>query len=168
MNRKLGYLGLSLLCILATALTLSVGVTQAGGDGIVASANGSGQIYNPELRTFTFTAQTDSSGVSRGQTEAFSRSSGNRWHGTLNCLSVSGNVATMSGVVTDISPVTPPFFVPGNFIQFQVIDNGHGQSGTPDEISLTFFFATGSSDPGCTGTGVFANIPIAHGNVTVH
>jgi hypothetical protein len=169
MNCKLRYFGLSLLCILATALALSVGVTQAGGDGIVASANGSGQIYNPELRTFTFTAQTDSSGVSRGQTEAFSRSGGIRWHGTLDCLSVSGNVATMSGVVTDISPSTPPFFVVGSNILFQVVDNGHGQSGTPDDISLTFFFGTGAgNNPGCTGFGTFATTPIAHGNVSVH
>ena len=172
MNRKLGYFGLSVLCILTAVLTLSIGNSPAIGDGIVALANGSGQIHvgtPPELRTFTFTAQTDSSGTSRGQVEGFNRSgAGRRFHCSVDCLSISGNVATVGGVVTDISPATPPFFEPGNFILFQVIDNGHGQSGTPDEISLTFFFSTGSSNPGCTGFGTFANIPVEHGNVTVH
>ena len=162
MNHKLGYFG---LCILAIALTLSVGVTQAGGDGIVASASGSGQFHNPELRTFTFTAQTDSSGVSRGQEEVFSRSAGLRWHANIDCLSVSGNVATMSGTVTDINSTTPPFVV-GSRVLFQVIDNGPGQSGTPDDISSTFFFGIGPPVP-CTGTGTFATIPVEHGNVTV-
>ncbi len=171
MNRKLGYFGLSVVCIVTAALMLSVGNSPASGDGIVGLANGSGQIHvgsPPELRTFTFTAQTDSSGTTRGQQEIFNRSAGRRSHAELDCLSVSGNVATMGGVVTQIDPSTPPFFVVGNFILFQVIDNGHGQSGTPDEISLTFFFSTGSSNPGCTGFGTFANIPVEHGNVTVH
>jgi hypothetical protein len=162
MNHKLSCLG---LCILAIALALSVCVTQAGGDGIVASANGSGQIHNPDLRTFTFTAQTDSSGISRGQEEVFSRSSGIRWHADINCLSVSGNVATMSGTVTDTNSTTPPFVV-GADVLFQVVDNGHGQSGTPDDISLTFFQTTGPFP--CTGFGTFATIPVEHGNVTVH
>lgn len=167
MNRRPLFLGFAVTAILVAALALNVGVTRAGGN--TALATGSGQIHNPELRTFTFTARTDSSGVSSGQTEAFSRSGGIRWHGTLDCLSVSGNVATMSGVVTDISPSIPPFFVVGSNIQFQVEDNGHGQSGTPDEISLTAFFGTGAgNNPGCTVPQVFATIPIEHGNVTVH
>jgi hypothetical protein len=167
MNHKLGYF---VPCILAMTLTLTVGVT-AGGDGIEASANGSGQIHvgsPPELRTFSFTAQTDSLGISRGQEELNNRSTGTVSHVQIDCLSVSGNVATMGGVVTDISPVTPPFFVPGNFVVFQVIDNGHGQSGIPDDISLTFFYATGNPNPGCTGFGTLVTTPVEHGNVTVH
>jgi hypothetical protein len=94
-------------------------------------------------------------------------SKGGAWHGTLDCLSVTGNVATMSGVVTDISPVVPPFFVVGSHILFQAIDNGEGTKTAPDLISLTFFFGTGVN-PGCTGFGVFATIPVEHGNVQVH
>src|SRR5262249_38702222 len=105
-------------------------------------------------------------GVTRGETEAFSRSAGFRWHGTIDCLDIVGNVATMSGVVTDISPVSPPFLVVGSHILFQVIDNGEGSKAAPDLISLTFF--NGTFDTGCTGFGIFATIPVKHGNVPVH
>jgi len=166
MTHKL--LGSSVAAITVAVLLLTVGSGAAVAQ-VVASATGSGQIYNPDLRTFTFNATTDSSGVTTGQTEVKSRSGGIRWHGTINCLSVSGNVATMSGLVTDIDPSTPPFFVVGSNILFQVIDNGGGSNAPPDLISLTFFFGVGpSNNPGCTGFGTFANIPISHGNVTVH
>ena len=160
-------LGFSVAAITIAALLLTVGSGVALAQ-VVALATGSGHIHvNSELRTFTFNASTDTSGVTTGQTQAFNRSTGSKWHGSLDCLSVVGNVATMSGVVTDISPSTPPFFVVGSHIQFQVIDNGQGQNAPPDLISLTFFFGTGFN-PGCTGTGTFATIPVEHGNVTVH
>jgi hypothetical protein len=165
MVRKLLWLSVAATTFAAFLFTVGSGVALAQ---VVASATGSGQIHiSGDLRTFTFNAQTDSSGVTSGQTQAFSRSSGIKWHGTLDCLSVVGNVATMSGVVTDISPVTPPFFVVGSHIVFQVIDNGEGSNPPPDLISLTFFFGTGTN-PGCTGFGVFATIPVEHGNVQVH
>jgi hypothetical protein len=165
MARKL--LGFSVAAITVAALVLTVGSGVAFAQ-VVALATGSGQIHvNGELRTFTFNASTDTSGVTTGQTQAFSRSSGIKWHGTINCLNVVGNVATMSGVVTDISPATPPFFVVGADIVFQVIDNGQGQNASPDLISLTFFNPPGNPFP-CAGNGVFATIPVEHGNVTVH
>jgi hypothetical protein len=74
----------------------------------------------------------------------------------------------MAGVVTDITPGLGDPFLVGNFIVFQVIDNGEGSNAPPDLISLTFFFPAGSPNPGCTGFGVFATIPIEHGNVQVH
>jgi len=152
---------------LAAALALSAGTATAAGSGIVASATGSGHFdVSGDLRTFTFNAGTNSSGVTTGQTEAHSRNAGISWHGTIDCLNVLGNVATMSGVVTDISPATPPFFAVGSHIVFQVIDNGEGSNAQPDLISLTFFF--GPDDPGCTGLGVFATTPIEEGNVQVH
>jgi hypothetical protein len=159
--------GSSVAAITIAVLLLTVGSGAAVAQ-VVASATGSGQIHvSGDLRTFTFNAETDSSGVTSGQTEAKSRSTGIQWHGTLDCLNVVGNVATMSGVVTDISPATPPFFVVGSNIVFQVIDNGEGANAPPDLISLTFFFGTGPP-PGCAGFGIFANIPIEHGNVKVH
>jgi hypothetical protein len=168
MTRRLPGLVVFSITAVVIALTAASGVAVAQGN--VASATGSGQIYvGTDLRTFTFTARTDSAGNTTGQTAGNNRNSGYQWHGVLTCLSVSGNVATMSGVVTEISPSTPPFFVVGNYIQFQVIDNGEGAKGTgPDLISLTNFYATGSANPGCTGTGTYANIPISHGNVQVH
>jgi hypothetical protein len=96
-----GVLGAA-IAIAALLVTVDPGVAVAQ---VVASATGSGQIHvSGSLRTFTFNASTDSSGVTTGQTQADNRSAGIRWHGTLDCLNVVGNVATMSGVVTDITP----------------------------------------------------------------
>ena len=120
-----------------------------------------------DLRTFTFNATADSSGNTTGQTQGFNRNAGIKWHGTVNCLNVVGNVATMSGVVTDITPGPGSPFVVGSNIVFQMIDNGEGSNAPPDLISLTFFFGPGPPQP-CTGLGIFATIPIEHGNVQVH
>ena len=161
-------LGPSIAAIALAALLLTIGSGLAVAQ-VVASATGSGQIHiSGALRTFTFNANTDSSGVTTGETQAFSRISGTKWHGTLNCLNIVGNVATMSGVVTDITPGLADPFLVGNFIVFQVIDNGEGSKAPPDLISLTFFFPAGSPNPGCTGFGVFATIPVEQGNVQVH
>ena len=154
------------ITLAALLLTLGSGVALAQ---VVASATGSGQIHvSGSLRTFTFNAHTNSSGVTTGQTQGDNRSAGIKWHGTLDCLNVVGNVATMSGVVTDITPGLGDPFLVGNFILFQVIDNGEGSKAPPDLISLTFFFPAGSANPGCTGFGIFATIPVEHGNVQVH
>jgi hypothetical protein len=166
MVRKLAGFSLTASTVAALLLTFSSSVVFAQK---VASATGSGQIQvSGDLRTFTFNANTDSSGVTTGQTQGNNRNSGIKWHGTLTCLNVVGNVATMSGVVTDITPGLGDPFLVGNFIQFQVIDMGEGQNAPPDLISLTLFFPVGSSDPGCTVPQITATIPILHGNVQVH
>ena len=166
MARKLIGVSVAAITLVAVLLTLGSGVAVAQ---VVASATGSGHIHiSGSLRTFTFNANTDSSGVTSGQTQGDNRSSGTKWHGTLNCLNVVGNVATMAGVVTDITPGLGDPFLVGNFIVFQVIDNGEGSKAPPDLISLTFFFPAGSPNPGCTGFGVFATSPIEQGNVQVH
>ena len=166
MARKV--LGVSVPAITLAAVLLTLGSSVALAQ-VVASATGSGHFHvSGDLRTFTFNANTDSSGVTTGQTKGVNRNAGVKWHGTLNCLNVVGNVATMSGVVTDITPGLGDPFLVGNFIVFQVIDNGEGSNAPPDLISLTFFFPAGSPNPGCTGFGIFATIPIEHGNVQVH
>ena len=74
-------------------LTVGSGVVLAQ---VVAAATGSGQFHEfpgPKgYRTFTFSAQTDSSGVTTGVTQGHSRS----------VADVEGHVATMSGVITDV------------------------------------------------------------------
>ena len=165
MVRKL--LGISLATITVAAVLFTVGSDTALAQ-VVASATGSGQFrVSGDLRTFTFNANTNSSGVTTGQTQGNNRNAGVMWHGTLTFLHVVGNVATMSGVVTDITPGLGDPFLVGNFIQFQVIDMGEGQNAPPDLISLTLFFPAGSSDPGCTVPQITATIPIEDGNVQV-
>jgi hypothetical protein len=165
MARKLLGVSVAAITVAAVLLTLGSGVALAQ---VVASATGSGQFHvSGDLRTFTFNATADSSGNTTGQTQGFNRNAGIKWHGTINCLNVVGNVATMSGVVTDITPGLGSPFVVGSNIVFQVIDNGEGSNAPPDLISLTFFFGPGPPQP-CTGLGIFATIPIEHGNVQVH
>ena len=165
-HRKI--LGLSLAAITLAALLLTIGSGIAVAQ-VVASATGSGHFrVSGDLRTFTFNANKDDAGVTTGQTQGHNRNAGIKWHGTLTCLNVVGNVATMSGVVTDITPGLGDPFLVGNFIQFQVIDMGEGNNAPPDLISLTLFFPTGSADPGCTVPQIAATIPILDGSVTVH
>jgi len=134
---------------------------------IVASATGAGTItINGDLRTFSFTAHRDSSHNSRGQAELFNRSSGLRVHLAINCLSVAGNVASMSGTVAESNLTGEPFGA-GSPFWFQVIDNGEDKNAQPDLISLVIFFFGPQGVP-CTSPLVPATTPIEGGNVQVH
>jgi hypothetical protein len=165
-NRKIVGPSLAAITLAALLLTILSGVSVAQ---TVASATGSGHIQvSDDLRTFTFNANKDAGGVTNGQTQGKNRNAGIKWHGNITCLNVVGNVATMSGVVTDITPGLGDPFLVGNFIQFQVIDMGEGHNAPPDLISLTLFFPTGTADPGCTVPLITATIPILDGNVQVH
>ena len=166
MVRKFAGFSLTAISVAVLLLTLSSSVVFAQR---VASATGSGQIQvSGDLRSFTFNANTDISGVTTGQTQGKNRNADIKWHGSITCMNVVGNVATMSGVVTDITPGLGDPFLVGNFIQFQVTDMGEGNNAPPDLISLTLFFPVGTPDPGCTVPQITATIPILHGNVQVH
>jgi hypothetical protein len=166
MVRKLAGFSITAITVAVLLLTLSSSVVFAQ---VVASATGSGHFrVSGDLRTFTFNANRDSSGVTTGQTQGKNRNLDIKWHGKITCLNVVGNVATMSGVVTDITPGLGDPFLVGNFIQFQVIDMGEGSNAPPDLISLTLFFPVGTTDPGCTVPQITATIPILDGNVQVH
>jgi hypothetical protein len=154
--------------LIATLLTVGAGMsagTAIAGNGIVASATGSGQItVGTDLRTFSFTARTDSNNNSSGQAELFNRNSGIRFHITLNCLSVVGTVATMSGTVAQDN--ASGAYV-GDPVWFQVVDNGEGAGAPPDLISLVYYFVGAPGVP-CTSPLAPATIPIQSGNIQVH
>jgi hypothetical protein len=156
---------LSVAAVFAVGVVASAHVAIAGGNGIVASATGSGQItVGTSQRTFTFNAQTDSSNNSRGQGELFNRSANVRFHMDLNCLNVVGRTATMSGTITSDNQSGA---LVGSAVWFQVVDNGEGAGSPPDLISLVYYFV---GEPGvpCTSPLVNASIPIENGNVQVH
>lgn len=73
------------------------------------------------------------------------------WKITINTLSVSGNIAYMTGIVTFDNRF--PHNV-GCVINFTVMDNGSGEQDPPDELQVS----------GCT---FFDNAPIIGGNFTV-
>jgi hypothetical protein len=169
MNRRIGLARLTLgMIVAALVLTVGTSVAIAQGNGIVASATGSGQLIDPSNpsanRTFSFTARKDSSNNSSGQLELFNRGTGVRLHGEINCLNVVSGTATMSGTFTDANAAGAGFV--GDPFWFQVVDNGEGAKAPPDLISLVFIFSpTGVP---CSNTTFFpASIPITGGNIQV-
>src|SRR5712692_10371921 len=160
MNRRTLFLGFAVSAILIAAISLNVGMTNAQGTGITALATGSGQITRGgELRTFSFTAQRDSSNNSSGQAELFNRASGVRIHMQLDCLNVAGKV-------TEANAAGSGFI--GNPAWFRVVDNGEGAGAPPDLISLVAVFFGSPGVPCTDGTVTPANIPIEDGNIQVH
>ena len=168
LHRNISGPSIAVAILAALLFTLGSGVALAQ---VVASATGSGQIHvNGEYRTFTFSAQTDNNNVTTGVTQGFNRGLPFSWQGSINCLDVEGNVATVSGFVTYANPDPGPGGITvGTPLIFQVIDNGEGQGNQTDLISLTFF-GPGGPPFSCLQSvnGIFATTPIENGNVQVH
>jgi hypothetical protein len=126
------------------------------------SATGSGQINGPNgvVRTFSFNAVANGSGVVSGHAElhdpVFFNESG---HADVNCLAVSGNRAAIGGIVTKSDP---PVFE-GDTVAFLVVDNGEGPTAPPDQIS--FVVVTSGED--CSSFFALELHTIDAGNVQV-
>ena len=80
---------------------------------------------------------------------------------SIDCLSVTDNVATMSGVITDTD--NPDFA--GNPVWFRVVDNGEG-NGEPDVMTLVGIFTSGIGVD-CGGEVLLDLLPIEGGNIQV-
>lgn len=115
----------------AVMLALSAGPVTADGARVVASATGGYQATyggNSATRTIAFTAQKDARGNAKGEGQLVNFTTGAVLHFTVDCLHVSGNVATISGHWDrDLLPDFP-------FMWLQVQDNGEG-SGKKDAVS---------------------------------
>jgi len=156
---------------LALAGILLAGATAAFAD--VERANGSGHFTPPnqDQRTFSFAAVQRADGSFTGQGQ-LSRSDGAVLiHFTIDCLDIVGNVATMSGTITQTN-VPDPW--PGCPVWVRVEDNGPGGSSTPDRITLLYCFVEHPSDPPDCHEQIYdeygnpvALVPV-DGNVTVH
>jgi hypothetical protein len=83
----------------------------------------------------------------------------------INCLTITGNTAIMSGVVTSVSGNTT--FQEGWNCWFKVVDNGEGKNGGVDQITLL----SGSTNPlSCTVVSAIGNNPLTDiegGNIQV-
>lgn len=130
---------------------------------IVSSASGSGELnVGNEIRVFAFSAQKHGVGNTTGQVQLTNRTSGVISHSTINCLSISGNVATMSGTITSSNNPNVPV---GDDIWFQVADNGEGAGTPPDQITLLAFFEP--PGPTCSENIGLSLRSIEAGNITV-
>ncbi len=119
---------------------------------IVASATGSGLRFlgsDNVVREFAFAAQKDSSGTTTGRAQLVNMATGAIVGITINCLSVAGNVATMSGSIVQLNGQTDE-----TDIWFRVADNGQGANAPPGQITPVETFIppglTCSQDAGLT------------------
>ena len=151
------------------ATTTPAGGSLAKGSG--PSSAGQGKIAGTD-RVFAFNATTHPNGTVSGVGTLNRTSSGTRFKFSIDCLSVDGNVATMTGTVTESNAY--PTSV-GSPCWFRVKDNGEGANASPDEMTFWVFCDTpeGCNIPVCDVVdpdfeleyGAF--YPIAAGNIQV-
>ena len=109
------------------------------------SASGQGRIAGTD-RVFAFNAKTRPDGSVSGQGQLTYTHNGNsvKIHFMINCLSVSGNVATMSGTV-----VHSNVFQAGGPCWFRVVDNGEGTNAPADAMTGFLLCEPDDPDPDC-------------------
>lgn len=137
------------------------------------SASGQGRISGTD-RTFAFNAVTHPDGRVSGQGQLTYTHNGNdvKIHFTINCISVSGNEAIVSGTITN-SKAFPEYV--GGPCWFKVKDNGEGANAPPDEMTFFIFCATGDLSSYCAqltcGNDLASQAgglqPIENGNIQV-
>jgi hypothetical protein len=140
----------------------------AGAQGIVSSAQGSHQYHrlttDDYLRTLEFTAVRDSQNNQRGQGQFHNHGTGTTMHFVIDCLNVTGNVATMSGRITrsnieSLDSEKPPIWM-------RVVDNGEGRKSPVDEASGLIVFHS-PAFPTCNTAFSPPLVAIEGGNIQV-
>jgi len=131
------------------------------------SANGQGGLtINGQVQHFSFHANTSSAGVVTGSFEVSSPGQDVRLHGTISCLSVLGDnkTAFLSGVITQRDgDGFPGFYNVGDFVYFEVQDNGEGSNAAGDRFSDV---PTSGGTQFC-GPFLIGMFPIENGNIQV-
>lgn len=147
---KLFAVGLPSLLSVAAALFFVLLTGTAGAQGNKYMATGSGQVrINGELRNFAFSAIKDRDGDVSGQAQLNNRNIPIEDHVDVRCLSVVGNTATVSGIITKSKSKDNPAaeFAVGTPVIFRVQDNGEGANDPPDLITLEYPTGATGTDP---------------------
>jgi len=118
------------------------------------SASGQGKVVGTD-RVFAFNATTLPNGTVQGAGTLNRTDEGVRINFSIDCISVSGNVATMSGTVTNSN-----VFVPGGPFWFRVKDNGEGGNTPADEMTGFLFCQPGDPDPLCAQLTCGNDLPL--------
>jgi hypothetical protein len=131
---------------LALAVLALAAAAQASGN---PSATGGGTTEEGgETSTFTFNAVQRPNGSVTGHLVYSIRAVDLTIHMDIDCLSISGNTAKLSGKVTHIQGDPPDFVFVGQDAVFAVQDNGEGSQAPPDLFSdLDVFTGASCSDP---------------------
>lgn len=149
---------LGLLCFTSAASKAQSSVTQS------ATGSGKGITANGDSVTFSFSALRDSDGSVQGQAQFINRTTREKLHLNITCVSVVGSLVRIGG-----EQVIPGSTAPAPVYNFVAFDGGEGQSGSGgmegggDFMSLPIL--TGDSDA-CAGFSgeVFQ---LASGNIQV-
>ena len=133
------------------------------------SANGQAilpkEVLNGYFQNFSFHARKDKDGSITGSIEFKCRQPwSGRVHGRIDCMTIEGNQATMSGFATHSDIEGYP---PGSHFWFRVIDNGEGNGDPPDQFSDVWGVP---EDISCTETLpiAFDMFNIEHGNIQIN
>jgi len=142
---------------------------QVAGKGGGPSANGQGTLTiatttGPETRHFSFHANTTGNGNVQGSGVLTFTGGGTQLKFDINCLNVVGNVATMSGTITQSNE---PAVIVGTRCWFRVQDNGEGSNAPEDQITRLFTFPGNPNPPTCTSPGPSPLLLIEGGNIQV-
>jgi len=134
---------LSLVAVFATTLLLSalIFTTNASPVGNPRATGGGTTEEVGEKSTFVFNAIKKNDGTVNGHLVYQFRGDNSSFKMKLDCLTIVGNNAIMSGVITQIEGDNlPPSFFVGQRAEFQVEDNGEGGDDPPDLISDLIIF----------------------------
>jgi len=141
----------------------------AGGNAVMVT--GAGHIDRDpspamDLRRFTISAIGHADGSASGQYQLVIGPAAVKAHGTVTCVTRSGNRAFIGGTV-DRRNVFEEFDITG--VSIEVVDNGSGPGAPPDEVSNVGFFVANPGGPQqfCDDATPGPTMPITQGNISV-
>jgi hypothetical protein len=153
---------LMLAAVVAAVIAVNLGqpspVVAAGNPG--ASGHVNLDIFGG-LQTYSFNAIQHRDGTVSGHLVAKSRGQDARIFAEMDCLNLFGNVAVMSGEVTQSNN---PAFPEGFIAIFTVVDNGEGANDPPDLVSDVVVLPPGSD---CFNFIPSPDFVVEEGNVQV-
>lgn len=132
--------------------------------GAVAQVSGHANFTYGEglFQTTSFHAIRNADGSVSGTVQLNSHGDGARAHGTVACMIVNGNEATIGGPVTESTFGATAWFI-------RLRDNGEGSKAAPDEWTDFIYSLNPNADPAtiCAAGQFYQLVPIQGGNVQV-
>lgn len=125
-----------------TEIAAKGNMPSVNGQGTVILADVSGGTFN---RRFAFHANTMPDGSVSGKAVVTYIGGEGKIMYDIDCLTVDGNTAKLSGVVTSSTTNTANV---GQGIRFMVKDNGEGKNADPDQISFIYISSLTCNDAG--------------------
>ena len=162
MKRRISItLTIILVAAIASIYSISVG---AFGNGPSASGSAHVQFAENEFRHLSFNAVTHSDGSVTGHITLHNRLTNGVVFVDVDCISISGNVATISGVIPSAN--FEPYI--GQTGYLRIVDNGQGANAAPDRTSRLLVLPTDLNVPCTHPLPGFPLFDVANGNLQVN